>query len=178
MQRVRGHVNSTLTESRCVQICIASSMRDPGPIVGFLLSHTMRRIVDEHAEEICLKEDEWAILFSSSVSPVMDGGMLEFSKSQVFLNETAALENALKLTILEHDQQQMWAKPWHRLVAYIAIHMDYGENAILSSLGTIIKADKRKLEDLMNDIDDDEVETLVFVRAIELVSAVLLGTTL
>lgn len=174
-QRVRNHVNSTLSDSKCLQLAIAAAMRDHETVSGFLLPHHLAKQVDHCKHDMGLRPAEWNQIFGANVSPIKDAGMGEFVASSCFQEQPDKLENALKLTLQEHEQSLMWKKPWHRLVLYIAMHVEYSDDAIFNSLGTVIKADQRRIEDYINEIDDSGVETLAFSRAIELVSNAILG---
>lgn len=175
VQRVRSALGSTLTDSQSMQIAIASAMRDDNSlkdVIGVLLSHHMHKTAIQHKDAIKMTLNEWNQLFSFSVSPVQKQGLGEFVASSAFQVEIDKMNTALKLTLQETEQSTLWKKPWHQLVVFVAMHMDYVDEALLSSLGTIIKADKRKIEELINNIDDTGVETLLFTSSIELLSNV------
>jgi hypothetical protein len=158
-----------------MQIAIASAMRDDNSledVIGVLLSHHMHKTAIQHKNEIKMTLSEWNQLFSFSVSPVQKQGFGEFVASSAFQVEVDKMNAALKLTLQETEQSALWKKPWHQLVVFVGMHMDYVDEALLSSLGTIIKADKRKIEELVNNIDDTGVETLLFTTSIELISNV------
>lgn len=175
ISRVRTHVNSTLTNEMCLQIAIASSMRESESTIGFLTSHQMSKLVNSNRQALKLSDAEWSTLFGSHISPNDDTKFNSLVSNAGFTDQTKKIENALRLTILEHDQSAAWKKSWCKAVLYIAMHLENSDAALLSSLGTIIKADQRRIEDLVTEIDDKGVETLVFVKSIEAVSRVILG---
>lgn len=174
VRRVKEVISSTLTDSTCLQVAISCAMRDPEHVVGFILSHTLAKKVLELRESIKLTQKEWHQLFYSTICPVADSGTLDLAASDIFVVHTREMEAAFNLTLKESDQSEMWKRPWHRIVVYVALHLEYSDEAVLSSIGTIIKADQRRIEDFVNKIDDMGVETLAFSKSIEALSTTII----
>ena len=176
VQRVKLHISTTLTDSQCVQLALASSIRNRQSmedVVGVLVPHFLLKRVIENKDLIKLTPVEWKSIFHSTVSPVRDVEIGRFASLEAFQAQSSKLDEAFKITLQEHDQSIMWKKPWHKTIVYIAAHMEYAEEALNSSLGTIIRADQRRIDELLNSIDDAGTETLVFTGAIEVVSNLL-----
>ena len=177
INRVRSHINTSLSSEQCIQLAIASSMRDRNPVVGFMMPHNIVMLVESNCDLIKLNESEWKILFGYHISPINDFGMSGFVSNQLFVHELKHVEKSIELTIMEHEPAALWKKPWHQLVVYVALHLEFAESAISESLGTIIKSDRRKIEELVNEIDDDEIQTILLVETLELISRVLSNNT-
>lgn len=168
-QRVRSVTTSTMTNSDCLQISITSSMRDAEAVVGLMVSHHMSKLILKDQETLKITPTEWQQLFDMSISPLQDNGMSSFVDTPSFKIQANKMEHALKLTLQENEQSKLWKKSWHKLIVYISMHLDFADDALLKSVGTIIKADQRKIEDYMNDIDDNGVETMTFAKSLQLV---------
>ena len=168
-QRVRSVTRSTTTDSDCLQISIASSMRDAEAVIGLMVSHHMSKLILKNQDTLKITHTEWQQLFEMSISPIQDNGMASFVDTPSFKSHAAKIEDALRLTFQEDEQSRLWKKPWHKLVVYISMHLDFADDALLKSVGTIIKADQRKIEDYMNNIDDNGVETMTFVKSLQFV---------
>jgi hypothetical protein len=145
-------------------------MRESEDVIGFMISYLQLKLFNEHRDYIRLTLEEWKNLFGNHVSPARDGGLTQFVTSQAFELEKTNIESAMKLTILENDQSSMWKKPWHQVIVYLVLHMEFYEEAIVSSFGIVMKADQRRIEDLVNRLDEDGVESLVFYKGLELVT--------
>jgi len=174
VRRIKETISSTLTDSTCIQVAISCAMRDPEHVVGFILPHTLAKRTLEMRECVQLTQTEWNQLFHCATCPVIDLGASSLSASDVFLSQTREMEAAFNLTLKESDQSEMWKRPWHRIVVYVALHLDYSDEAVLSSIGTIIKADQRRIDDFVSNIDDVGVETLAFVKSIEVISSTII----
>lgn len=168
--RVRERINTSFTNPQCLQIAVIASMRESEDVIGFMISYLQLKLFNEHRDYIRLTLEEWKNLFGNHVSPARDGGLTQFVTSQAFELEKTNIESAMKLTILENDQSSMWKKPWHQVIVYLVLHMEFYEEAIVSSFGIVMKADQRRIEDLVNRLDEDGVESLVFYKGLELVT--------
>lgn len=173
--RVRERINTSFTNAQCLQIAVIASMREYENVIGFMLSYLQIRLFNEHRESIKLTLLEWRCLFGNHVSPVRDGGLNHFVAGEGFEFERQSVESAIRLTILEQDQSVMWKKPWHQVVVFIALHLDFYEEAFVSSFGIVMKADQRRIDDLVNHMDEHGVESLVFYRGLELVTTILVS---
>jgi hypothetical protein len=54
-------------------------------------------------------------------------------------------------------------------LVYIALHLDYSDDAIYSCLDSVIKADQRRIEDYITEIDDQGIEIVLFCQSIKLI---------
>lgn len=168
--RVHANVNSTLSQSLCLQLSIASTMRAGDDVVAFLLPYQQSSLVKSKTEALAMDKEEWTVLFGSSISCIANAAMQEFVATQEFEAEQSLIQDALSLTILESEQQALFAKPFHRIVVYVCFHLTFYEEALRASLGALIKADERKMDDLVDEMDSGEggVAVLTLCRALEL----------
>lgn len=164
--RINANVSGRLNEREAVQVALASSMRDSDDVIGFLLPVHLSRIVLRSREVCKLQKDEWAGLFGFGLQALRDGGIASIVRSEEFGPEIVRLSNALKTTILEKDQQLAWDRSWSKILCYVAMHLDGADNALLGVMGTVIKADNRRIEELHNEIDDDGPQVMLIVRCI------------
>ena len=171
--RVKERINTSFTNSQCLQIAIIAAMRESEDVIGFMVSYLQLKLFDEHRDYIRLTLDEWKSLFGNHVSPARDGGLTGFVASKSFDIEKTSVESAMRLTIMENDQSVMWKKPWHQVIGYLVLHMEFYEEALVSSFGIVMKADQRRIDDLVNRLDEDGVESLVFYRGLELVTNII-----
>jgi len=167
IKRVRENINSTLSDSMCIQIAIACAMRDCESVLGFILSHTLSKNAIRQKDSLKMTLDEWDAFFGSKTLQSANGGLSALCCRNDLVAEHTRVNNAFKLTLQEHEQSEMWKKPWNKSTLYIATHLEFFDEAISSCIGVIIKQDQRRIEDLVNDIDDQGIETLAVVNSLE-----------
>jgi len=167
---VRERVNSTvagrLNDREAIQVALAAALRDPEDVIGFLLPGHLARLANNSRDKFKMDHLEWNALFGNGAQAVRDGGMARIVASAEFEPQLARLSNTLKMTIGEKDQAVVWARTWSKVLCYVAMHLDVADEALLGVLGTIIKADNRRIEELHNSIDDDEAEVLLISKCI------------
>ena len=79
--------------------------------------------------------------------------------------------DALKKDVDSVDRIRSWAKNWTKVILYVAIHMTKDESMIGSTLGNMVSADSRRLEDMRAELDDDDgTEIMLFSRALAAIS--------
>ena len=169
-KRVRGTINTMFSESLCFQIALACATREPESVLGFILPHAFSKSAIQNKSELKLTLSEWKQIFGYDKSPAVSSKAVAVCESKEFVDQSTLIENAFRLTLLEQEQSSMWKKPWHRLVLYIALHVEFADEAITNCLGSIIKQDQRRIEDLVNRIDDVGMETLSLANSLEAVS--------
>lgn len=164
--RANKHVATRLSEREAVQLALASSMRDPDEVIGFLMPHYLAKLAVQQREQLKLSTTEWNALFGVGAYAIKDGGVASIVGSPEFAPQLSKLSNALKTTILEKEQSVVWDRAWSKLLCYIAMHLDVAEDALVGVLGTVIKADNRRIEEFFSSIDDDGPEVMLVARCV------------
>ena len=172
--RVCQHVAARLTEYQAVQIAIAAAMRDSDDVIGFLLPSHLAKTANKAKENFKLSEEEWVGLFGCHTQPARDGGVGAIVTSKEFLPQVTRLQNVLKQTVAEKDQASLWEKSWCKVACYVAMHLELPDELITGTLGTVIKADARRIEEMYNEIDDDGPEVMLISQCIIALSQSLL----
>ena len=78
------------------------------------------------------------------------------------------------MTIAENEQAAAYARAWTRGLCFLALHFEHSDHAIQACLGTIVRADTRRLEDLRCEIDDVGPNVMLVSRLILAVSDAIL----
>jgi len=169
--RVNTHVSGRLGDLECVQLAIAASMRDPDDVVGFLIPAHLAKLASTARDNFKISKDEWSALFGQGTQSIRDGGISNIVASSEFAEYAKSLSNALKMTIGEKEQAVAWASTRTRLLSLIAMHLEFADEALIAVLGTVIKADNRRIEEFYNNLDDDGPEVLLIVRCLATLSA-------
>lgn len=170
-ERMVAHVSERLTDRQAIQLAVSSAMRDSGDIIEWSLPAPLAKAALRKLPTIKISTDEWATLFGASTQPIRDGGLGKVVGSPEFIPQALALQNALKTTIGEREQKAAWERPWCRALIYVSMHMEFADDALVAVLGTVIRADGRRIEDLRAQIDDNGPETVLVTACIESLSA-------
>lgn len=177
--RVRAKVSANFTPSFCLQLSVACALKRPDDVLGLMLSfaHAKRFETDASlARDVGITESEWDTLFRSAVSPISNPSICRFVDQPEFKEEERRLTNAFALTMLEADQKSVFAKPYHKIAIHVATNLGFHESAIASSLGTVLKADHRKLDDMISDLEDGELDAPVMTcQALNLMCSALVS---
>ena len=164
--RVGIHVAQRLSESEALQLSLAASMRDGSDVIGFLMPSHLARLANSKTADIRMLPEEWKCLFGSGSQPVRDGGLGDIVGSPEFEPVVRKIAGSLRTTIMEKEQAKMWERSWTKVLCYVAMHLECPEEKLVSTLGTIIKADNRRIEEMHSEIDDDGPETLLIASCI------------
>ena len=121
---------------------------------------------------LAITESEWKVLFGSdSTHTKSNDDLKHIFDTPIFHDYMGEIASALRCTILEPSQSKLWAKNWTKVILYVAIHMTKDESMIGSTLGNMVSADSRRLEDMRAELDDDDgTEIMLFSRALAAIS--------
>ena len=172
--RVNAQVAGRMSERDALQVSIAAAMRDNEEVLGFLLPHHLIKGAIQSSYKYKILPDEWSVLFGNGAQAIRDGGVQSVVISQEFRPHLLKLTDALRTTITEKDQAVVWSRSWTKLLAYLSMHMDEANDALVGVLGTVIKADERRIEEFHNQVDDDGPEVLLVAKVIIAVSSCVL----
>lgn len=172
--RVCANVATRLTDQEAVQLSIAAAMREPEDVIGFLLPSHLAKVAVQKMDTFKILPAEWMGLFGFGTQPIRDGGLGTIVSSKEFVPIHARLMTALRTTIGEKEQAALWERAWCKVSCYIAIHLDCPDDHLVGTLGTIIKADNRRIEEMHSTIDDDGPEVMLIAQCVVALSKCLL----
>lgn len=165
-ERVGTHVATRLSDKEAVQVALAASMRDSEDVIGFLLPNHLARLANAARDKYKMLPTEWNVLFGVGTQAVRDGGLSAVVSSKEFTPQVAKIANALKTTIGEKEQSAVWDRSWGKILVFMAMHLESPEDALLAVMGTVIKADNRRIEELHCCIDDDGPEVMLVAKCV------------
>lgn len=160
-------LGSWVKDADGVQIAMACAMRAPTELLEFMLSAHHARAASKHAAELAIRPDEWAALFGAGARMTKCeelGGRLGAVDK---LRGVPALASALRCTIAEATQGSAWARTWTKTACLVAMHMEAHEETLALSLGNVVRADLRRLEDLRCMLDDDGIGEMAVAQMLE-----------
>ena len=164
--RVHGHVGSWLKDHECIQVALCASLREPEEPTEFLFRKEIARAILEKKRQLATNAHEWDALFGALAVAHSPSKVEKLASDEDFNSMLARMEIALRCTTEEKELKQTWARGWTKAACVIAMHTDSHEDLVASSVGSVVRADSRRLEELRNEIDDDEAETMMLSSAI------------
>lgn len=166
--RVAAVAGSWLSASACVQIAIACATRDPKELLDVLFSSQVARAVSDPpvAKLIAITEREWKSLFGATGHATRSGPLEQLVLQPSFRSTAERLGVSLRCTICESSQSKLWARLWTRTACFVALHMNECEDLIGTSIGGVVRADSRRLEDMRAELEDNGFDSLLVSHAI------------
>lgn len=182
-QRVLSVTSSRLSDKEILKVAIACADRDYSTLLDVICTrHTAREckkkyqeIAITHAEFICFfgrkKNNEFISAAGRATS------VSELSTDPTFQNVCARIEASLPCTLQEKEPLQIWSQFASRMAVIVALHAEDDEHKRLCSvLGTIVRTDARKIEDLKAQIDEEGADALLLSQALACLVSPLVST--
>ena len=165
-ERVSKTVAQRLDDKQILQLAIACGMRDAEDVLGLLFSPRVAKAALKHQSVVALTPDEWRTLFGYEINPLRDGGITPAVQSTEFQEPIKAIGAALRCTIAEKEQGLRWQRAWNQALCYLASHLHEPNGALEAVLGTVVRSDMRRLEEMHCGIDDDGCDTMLMTKVI------------
>lgn len=174
--RVHQNIGSWLKDFECVQISICASLKDPKETLDFLFRREVASMCLEKRQQIAITLHEWAALYgavttegAAAVAAATGAGKAyieNLTHDCEFKSIIKRIEAALRCSTEEGDLKKTWAHPLTKAACVLAMHTDDHENLISSSIGSIVRADHRRLEELRSEIDDVDRDVIMIASVI------------
>tara|TARA_Y100000389_G_scaffold15717_2_gene13932 strand:+ start:1593 stop:2135 length:543 start_codon:yes stop_codon:yes gene_type:complete len=155
-QRVTASVGSWLRDYDCAQIALACAVTDGKELLNFLFNPHTAEAAWALRGKLAVSTEEWATLFGAranrSVSIAVAGELKQ---------DVDRLEAALRCTVGEAGPGSAWARDASKVAAYLAMHLDQHEELVGVTLGGVVRADWRRVEDYRADLEERGLQTLM-----------------
>lgn len=109
-------------------------------------------------------------MFGRRLPPLRDGGVTTVVQSSEFQPEIDAIGEALKCTVAEQEQRAQYARAWTRALCYVGVHLSESDRALESALGSLVRADGRRVEELRERLDDEGLDTMLMTKVLQALS--------
>jgi len=169
-ERVAKAVGSRLDDKLALQLALACAMREADDLVEFLAPRHVAAAVLKAQSEVAVTPGEWSVVFGCDAPPLRDGGVTAVVQSREFAPEIERVGEAMQCTIAEAEQGARYARAWTRALCYVAVHFEEADEALTTTLGTLVRADARRIEELRETIDDEGVETMLMTKVLKALS--------
>ena len=164
--RVSKTVTQRLDDKQALQLSITCAMREPGDVLGLLFPPHVAKAASKNAAIAGITPDEWRALFGYEINPLRDGGITTAVQSVEFQPPISAIGTALRCTIAEQQQGARWKRAWAQALCYLASHLHEPTGALEAVIGTVVRSDSRRLEELHCAIDDDGCDEMLMSKII------------
>ena len=159
--RAREHLGSWLDDHDAVSIAIGAATRVSHELLEYLCARTIAKKAIQNAKSIAITSDEWNNLFGHEAKPMRVSALDPLSREAAYGQATRDLCDALKTTIEETEQRDIWNRPMTQAACTIAMHMESHETHMSSCLGNIVRSDLRRLEDLHYRLEDESTDCML-----------------
>jgi hypothetical protein len=165
--RVNEHVADWLGDTACMQLALCASTRGGDELLEFVLKPNVAKIAIREAPKVALSQDEWNVLFGFKAIPSKTGHFEKVQRDKTFAQSVERIQNALRCTVGESGQGAMWQRTWTKAACTLALHTESHEEWVASSLGNVVRADLRRLEDLRCTMEDEGMETMMLAEVVQ-----------
>lgn len=168
--RVCKAAGSRLDDKLALQLAIACAMRESDDLIDFIAPRHVATAVRAQAAELAVTSEEWAGVFGRQLMPLRDGGVTAVVQSAEFQPEIAAIGDAIRCTVAEAEQSAQYKRAWTRALCYVGVHLNESDHALETTLGNLVRADGRRMEELREKIDDEGVDIMLMTKVLKALS--------
>ena len=159
--RTRENLGSWLDDHDAIAIAIGAATRVADELLEYLCARTIAKKAIQNAKSIAITSDEWNNLFGYEARPVRMSAFEHLVREAAYGQATRDLGDALKTTVEETEQKDIWSRPMTQAACTIAMHMESHETHMSSCLGNIVRSDLRRLEDLHCRLEDESTDCML-----------------
>ena len=163
----------TAMPRRLLLVALAATLtRDRKNVVEFILTGRLARTALDRAGQLALSADEWNGLFGADAhARVSRSDVMSVAREANFLESVRALESALRFTLQEAAPKERWRSAGTRAACFIALHTEACEELVTLTLGTIVRSDIRRLDEVRSAAEERGGDELLLAKCIMAVSA-------
>lgn len=169
-QRVHATIGNWVSDAEAVQIAIACATRQPKDLLTFMFKQQVAGSAEKNAKLLAVTIDEWTHLFGALARPMQTRSIERTTAEKSFSESLETLQNALRCTVAETTQGKAWARACTRVACIAAIHTDNHEDLLAACLGTVVRADHRRLDDMKAELEDDGVDSMLLGQVLQSLS--------
>lgn len=174
-ERTRAFISISLTDFDALNISIVCGMIESVALLEYTQERTVRADSIAAQEKLAITDDEFIVLFGTvdpaALRPRQSSGdtkrILEYENLAESREYRKRIETALITTLLEDSQKKAWhSSAAIRVAAQVALCRSTDAAACLSSvIGGMVRADRRRIDDLRCTIEDDGLDIMVVAQA-------------
>lgn len=159
--RVGPVVGRWMRDDEYLQVALASATRSHTDLVEFLFNAQVARAASKDFKTMAITPLEWEALYGWKARPTKSNMLENTVMEPTFVNLSVKLQNSLRTTISEREQQQVWSRSWAKAACLLATHVESHEAFLSTTLGNLVRGDLRRLEDLRTELDDGGIDVML-----------------
>lgn len=166
-RRVWKTISTNVKDIDCLAVAVAAALpRDREEIIGFILDNNTSNSALRNADSIRITEQEWNILFGLGSLSCRDGRAAQIVSKASFAAHANLIHTALRCTLTEASAQASWSRPLSKLSCFVSLYTDSTETMLYSTLGQLISADVRRLDDVRSAVEEQETDHMLLCECI------------
>lgn len=164
--RVGQAAGNWLRDDECVQIALASATRAHEELMEFMFNAQVARATAKKVKTLAVTPSEWGALFGWQARPTRSTVLESAVAEGTFVVCSSKLKSALRTTVSESSQGEIWTRGWSRAACVLAMHVEAHEDFISTCLGNLVRGDLRRLEDMRTELDDSGLEVMMVAQVV------------
>ena len=170
--RVGTRIGSWVKDPECVQMAMACAMRESAEMLEFLFSASVAHQAQQDTKGLMITIGEWDALFGSHARPSRPAPVETMCMAAEFQAPIGAVQNALRCTVDESNVAPVWGRALTKAACVFAMHTETHEDFLESALGSVVRADARRLDDLREILETEGTDTMTIAAAVVALAAV------
>ena len=160
-KRVAAVIGNWVNDTEAIQAVVACACREPLPILGVLFTRAVTLELTPRIASLAITDEEWGVLFGATATqPHRAKELAEIIASSMFKKEAAKLEAALLCTLSETTPRQAWTRAITKVATYVGLHFVSCEEVLSAALGAPVRADARRIDELVSEFETRGCETM------------------
>ena len=164
--RVKNVCGSYLSTAECLQISIASNVRNPEDLLHVVINDTSAKRAFANVNQLAITPEEWRSLFGKDSIHTNNALIEKLHQMKPFQAAVVAMERAMKTTLNEREQAEIYKKPITKAALYVALHHREEATAMEAIVDCIVRADMRRINDIVDAIEDFGIDSMLVANAI------------
>ena len=181
-ERVRRHISVPVSDAEALKICFLCSTVESDALLELSHARVVRAEACAHCDALALSHDEFDAVFdeeslSQSRRFSLTTALAEDESDPERQRQRAAIEAALKLTLAEKQQRDLWeSSPRVRTrVALATLRKDDHVRCVKHALGEVLGSDLRRIDDLRCSTEEVGIDIMSVAALITTVCSQIAG---
>jgi hypothetical protein len=181
-ERVRRHISVPVSDAEALKICFLCSTVESDALLELSHARVVRAEACAHCDALALSHDEFDAVFdeeslSQSRRFSLTTALAEDESDPERQRQRAAIEAALKLTLAEKQQRDLWeSSPRVRTrVTLATLRKDDHVRCVKHALGEVLGSDLRRIDDLRCSTEEVGIDIMSVAALITTVCSQIAG---
>ena len=181
-ERVRKYISVPASDAEALKICFLCATVESEALLELSHSRVVRNEARTHRKVLAITPDEFDALLEEDACNQsrkfnLTTALLEDERDAERQNQREAIESALKLTLAEPAQSELWtSNPRVRMRVSLATLRREGHTACMKqALGEVLQSDLRRIDDLRADTEANGIDIMSVAALISTVCTHIAG---